>query len=629
MRFAGKTALVTGSGTGIGLAIAKRFAREGAGIVILGRRREPLEEAAGELEAIIRESGSGADVRIFPGVDVADESSMNAMFDRLEKDGATLDYMINNAGVSGPVTCFANASIDDFRSTIRIHLTGTFWGSVQALRLLRRGGKIITISTFFTEERPLEQRPYRFRSPYTASQGAKNRLAELMSWELAGTGIASIATNPGPVHSDRIYKTVYPKAAAEFMRVSGFGEMSPVEVESAAASTLLPLLGEDEEAVSDGITSAARSMSREKDGVTEEAASDMLSGLLEKIQGIAEKVQRNTSRMIANQEFLSQDQVAESVLNLCGDEMAAILDGKVVPGDRVFYPVKPHVSGAPPAPAERPDLSGGIVVITADPASASDVRKIEHMISHIQDDCGGSVVCFVSASAPDVEAAAGRISRVAHTHTIDLSDPAEVSRWFETARKKRGRILGTIHYTGTVPKMPKMTGVSRAEWDEMTERFIVRPAIAAQKTLDMFVPGGGADPRLFRGTSGAMMIVGPELPSGRKTTGIERAQAEVFRGALRPFATTVNQELSDVLGSRIRVFAALPGSVTGAEPDPQRVADLFDMMMTTMTADSHGKEEPVSAAAAAAATTAAATTTAAALSTVIFCTDEARRIQQD
>src|SRR4030066_1654679 len=96
---------------------------------------------------------------------------------------------------------------------------------------MKKGAKIITISTFFAEERPLEQRPYRFRDPYTASQGAKNRLAEAMSWELVDKGIISIATNPGPVHSDRIYKTVYPKAAAEFLRIGGFPGLSSVEIE--------------------------------------------------------------------------------------------------------------------------------------------------------------------------------------------------------------------------------------------------------------------------------------------------------------------------------------------------------------------------------------------------------------
>lgn len=605
-KFAGKTALITGSGTGIGLAIAKKFVTNGASVIILGRRKEPLEKAAEDLRSMMQK-GSDAGVRIFPGVDVADESSVNAMFDQIVSEDITVDYMINNAGVSGPVTCFSNASIDDFRSTIRIHLTGTFWGSVQALRAMKQGGKIITISTFFTEERPLEQRPYRFRSPYTASQGAKNRLAELMSWELAGDKIVSIATNPGPVHSDRIYKTVYPKAAAEFMRVSGYEDMDPAEVEATAANVLLPLLGEDEKIVSDGINSAAQAMSHDK-GITEDAAAKTLSGLLEKIRHIAEKVQKNTSRMIANQEFLAQDQVAESVLNLCDDCMSAILDGKVVPGDRVFYPVKPHVSGALPAPAQAPNLEGkGIVVITADPADDDDVQKIGHMICHIERDCGGSVVCFVSASAP--KEMAESIARMAHSHVIDLSNPQEVSKWFETAQQKRGKIICLMHYTGkTSAQIPKMTQITRAQWDEMTEKFIIRPAIAAQNALEMFVPGGGKDPRLYRNSSSnnnknasrAIMIIGPELPPGKKTTNIQRAQAEVFRGALRPFTTTVNQELSDVLGSNIRLFTALPGSVTGSEPDPQNVANLFDNVITAPTS-AFDK-----------------------LSTVIFCTDESR-----
>ena len=165
LKFQGKIALITGSGTGIGQAIAKRFVENGASVIILGRRREPLDETSAMLEKIISEKNSGATVRIFSGVDVSDELPMNAMFEALKNDNVTVDYIINNAGVSGPVTCFANASMDDFKSTIGIHLTGTFWGSVQALKVMKPGGKIITISTFFTEERPLEQRPYRFRIP--------------------------------------------------------------------------------------------------------------------------------------------------------------------------------------------------------------------------------------------------------------------------------------------------------------------------------------------------------------------------------------------------------------------------------------------------------------------------------
>jgi len=73
MKFQGKVALVTGSGTGIGKAIATKFVENGATVIILGRRKEPLEEAANELQKIISEKNTGASVKIFPGVDVADE----------------------------------------------------------------------------------------------------------------------------------------------------------------------------------------------------------------------------------------------------------------------------------------------------------------------------------------------------------------------------------------------------------------------------------------------------------------------------------------------------------------------------------------------------------------------------
>jgi len=222
LKFQDKVALITGSGTGIGQAIAKKFTENGASVIILGRRREPLEETEKILQEIISKVQSNAFVKIFSGVDVSDEKSVNDMFDTLANSNTNVDIVVNNAGVSGPVTCFANDDMNEFKSTIGIHLTGTFWTSKQALKVMKAGGKIITISTFFAEERPLEQRPYRFRDPYTAAQGAKNRLVEAMSWELIDKGIVSIATNPGPVHSDRIYKTVYPKAASEFLQTHCF-----------------------------------------------------------------------------------------------------------------------------------------------------------------------------------------------------------------------------------------------------------------------------------------------------------------------------------------------------------------------------------------------------------------------
>ena len=67
-----------------------------------------------------------------------------------------------------------------------------------------------------------------------------------------------------------------------------------------------------------------------------------------------------------------------------------------------------------------------------------------------------------------------------------------------------------------------------------------------------FVHGGSDDPRKFKDANGRIIIIGPALPAGKKISGHERAKVEVFRGALRPFATTVNQELSDVLKSNVK-----------------------------------------------------------------------------
>ncbi|MCV0411782.1 SDR family oxidoreductase [Nitrosarchaeum sp.] len=580
LKFQGKVALVTGSGTGIGQAIAKKFIENGASVIILGRRKEPLEETSIMLKEIISKVNSGASVRIFSGVDVSDESGMNEMFDTLKKENVTVDYVINNAGVSGPVTCFSHASLDEFKSAVEIHLTGTFWGSVQALKVMKENGKIVTISTFFTEERPHEQRPYRFRSPYTAAQGAKNRLVEAMSWELTDKKIISIGTNPGPVHSDRIYKTVYPKAAAEFLRVTGFEDLTPVQVD-ATNKELFPLLGEDENVVKEGITKAAQKLAKEMNKDVSKLTVT-ITNLLNKIQTIAEKVQKNTSHMIADQQFLSQVQVAESVLNLCDDNIAKILNGKVIPGDRVFYPVKPFIGTTTPG-VHQPDFTGRSVVFTVDATEKSDAQRVEYLAQHVIKN-GGKVACFISESTP--KELQEYISSKFHSHIVNIKNPDEVKKWLNTANTNLGSILAVIHITGKLPNISKLVELSRAKWEELVEKFITTPAIVGQGALEQFVPGGGNDPRLFKDAKGALMIIGPDLPVGPKVTGMQRAQVEVFRGALRPFTTTVNQELSDVLNSKIRLFTIFPGSVTGIEPKNEKIVQALNFLVTDSALDS-------------------------------------------
>ena len=538
LKFQNKTVLVTGSGTGIGQAITKKFVENGASAIVLGRRKEPLEETAKMLEGIIKEKQSNATIKIFDGVDVSDEKAVTGMFDALKNENVNLDVVVNNAGVSGPVTCFAHAPLDQFRSTVDIHLTGTFWTSIQALKVMKEGAKIITISTFFAEERPLEQRPYRFRDPYTASQGAKNRLVEAMSWELTEKGIISIGTNPGPVHSDRIYKTVYPKAASEFLRVSGFEDLSPSEVE-AANNEIVGLLGEDDETIKAGIKSAAKKLGKSE---------AVLTNLLDKVKSIAEKIQKNTSTMTPDQQFLSQEQVATTVLTLSDDDQAKILNGKIIPGDRVFYPVKSHIRASVPK-MEKNNLDGKLCLIHDDNLTSSDDPEFAR---GIQKRKGNLVKMIMENGGEVINDSLGR------EDDVDLF----------------------IHLTGNVPGSSKLTELSRAAWDSLVNIFINNPAKFTQSAISTFVPDGSDDPRKFKDVKGRIVIIGPDLPAGKKISGHERAKVEVFRGALRPFATTVNQELSDVLKSNVRAFLILPGTVDGKEPSDENIVNTINYLMS-------------------------------------------------
>ena len=547
------------------MTVAKKFVENGASVVILGRRKEPLDSTSEMLTKIINEKNSKGFVKIFSGVDVSDEKSVTEMFDALKNEGINIDVIVNNAGVSGPVTCFSHAPLEDFRSTVDIHLTGTFWTSVQALKVMKEGGKIITISTFFAEERPLEQRPYRFRGPYTASQGAKNRLVEAMSWELTEKGIISIGTNPGPVHSDRIYKTVYPKAASEFLRVSGFEDLTPAEVE-AANKEIVGLLGENEDTIKNGIKAAAEKLGKQESTFT---------NLLNKVQSIAEKIQKNTSTMIADQQFLSQDQVATTVLTLSDDQQAKILNGKIIPGDRVFYPVRSHITSVPET-VKQYDYSSKIAVLTIDATDEEDAKKAEEIATNVQAN-GGQAICFISDKcSKEIQ---DSIGNKFHSHVIDFSNNEEITRWFNTAKSK-GDIEVFIHITGKVPTISKLTELSRSEWDELTDKFINIPATVSQNAMGIFVPNGSEDPRLFKDAKGRIVIIGPDLPHGKKIGGGERAKVEVFRGALRPFATTINQELSDVLKSNVRTFLVLAGTVDGKEPNNARITDTVNYLIS-------------------------------------------------
>lgn len=562
LRFANKVVVITGSGTGIGQAIARRFAEEGAHIVIMGRRKEPLDQTSIILNEIISSTGSGASVTAFAGVDVADEEGITRMFKSISDKFGKVDIVVNNAGVSGPVRAFTNASVKDFRDCVSIHLTGTFWTTSCALKTMQPDGTVITISTFFSEENRYEQRPYRFRTPYTASQGAKNRLAEAFAWELAERKIRSIATNPGPVHSDRIYKTVYPKAAAEFLRIGGYPGLSSLEVEAVTADAL-PLLGESEEIVTNGVRAVATNISKIRGESSQEKVSELeatVLGALNKIQEIAEKIQNNTSKMIVDGEFLTQDDVAEMVANLSSQRISKLINGRVIPNDRVFYPVKPVVGTEVSGSSE--DVTGKVVVITVTSSVAKDIERVKSLARSLGEAGAKQTIILYQNLADEKE------YKDFHSHAIDLSREDSLNKIFRIASSKFGKVDAVVHFTGEFDYSRQFASMSRAEWDSLVANFIHIPALVTKEAVNSMAPEGSVfEPSRYKGTNGRIIIVGPDSPVGKKISGEIRARSEVFRGALRPYTATVNQELSDVLGSNIRLFLIFAGNNEGTQPD--------------------------------------------------------------
>ena len=490
------------------------------------------------------------------------------MFSTISKEIGPIDILVNNAGVSGPVKLFTNSNFPEFKECIMIHLTGTFWTTLKCIENMEKGSKVITISTFFTEENKYEQRPYRFRTPYTSAQGAKNRLAEAFAWELVPDGIQSLATNPGPVHSDRIYKTVYPKAAAEFLRIGGFPGLSSLEIEK-ILQRLLNVLGEDQTAVNKEMDLVIQEVFNK--GIKNEddklKLTLRLRQLLLKTQEIAEKIQLNTKKMIVDNEFLSQEEVAEMVLNLSSEKMSKLLNGKIVPNDRVFYPTKPIIGTF--IHQNQIDTWDKVIVLIINSSSEKDHKRAKLIANSLVNKIKQLVI--LTKDTKDLD-----YYKEFHSHFVNLSSEDAVKKIFKLVRDKFSAIDGVILLTGEYDYGVALKSLDRKQWDQLVENYLFVPAlITREAVINMSPEGAVSEPSLFKGSNGSITVVGPDSPIGDKISGVVRARSEIFRGALRPFNATVNQELRDVIKSNIRQYLLLAGNIEGCQPDDEKITKLI------------------------------------------------------
>jgi len=175
MRLAGKVALVTGAGTGIGAAVARRFATEGASLVVTGRRREPLA-------AVAEEAGA----RIVQG-DVSDSAHVEEAVATAVGELGGLDVLVNNAGIGGR----------NWKRVLDVNLTGAHAMAKTALpHLAERGGAIVNIASVsgFVA--------FAGGSAYTVSKAGLVMLTKNLALDYGPRGVRVNAVCPGWVRTE-------------------------------------------------------------------------------------------------------------------------------------------------------------------------------------------------------------------------------------------------------------------------------------------------------------------------------------------------------------------------------------------------------------------------------------------
>jgi NAD(P)-dependent dehydrogenase (short-subunit alcohol dehydrogenase family) len=195
----GRTAIVTGGGTGIGKAIAETFAAAGAFVVVAGRGAatlEPVAEAIGGLAITC---------------DVTRIAEVEALFARARAAGGRIDVVVNNAGQSGPVGDIADVDLEAWRDCIETNLFGAMHVlrcAAQAMRA-QRGGSIINMSS------RMGLHGYPMRTAYCATKFALIGMTEAVARELGPFGVRVNALCPGAVSGELMDRVIARRAAAE------------------------------------------------------------------------------------------------------------------------------------------------------------------------------------------------------------------------------------------------------------------------------------------------------------------------------------------------------------------------------------------------------------------------------
>lgn len=228
-KFDGKVVLVTGGGSGIGLATARRFVADGAQVVIAGRRQEQIDAAA-------RELGEAA---LAIRADVSRLADLDVLFDRIREHYGRLDVVFANAGGAGVPTPMPQLSEQDYNDIFDQNVKSVLFTVQKALPLLSDGGSVVITSSI------AHVKGLGGATLYGASKAAVRSFARTWSNELKGRGIRVNVVSPGPIktplHAGIEANPAAADAVAAMLRIIPAGRMGePEEIAAAVAFLASP-----------------------------------------------------------------------------------------------------------------------------------------------------------------------------------------------------------------------------------------------------------------------------------------------------------------------------------------------------------------------------------------------------
>jgi 3-oxoacyl-[acyl-carrier protein] reductase len=186
----GKTALITGGSRGIGAAIAKCLAADGAAVAIT------YAKAAGAADSVVKEIEREGGKAIAIQADATDAGAVKAAVEKTAATFGGLDILVNNAGTAIPKP-FEETTLEEMDRVLNINVRGVFIATQAALKHMKSGGRIIMIGSCLGERVPLPG-----LAPYSATKGAVKIFSQALARELGGRGITVNNVQPGPIDTE-------------------------------------------------------------------------------------------------------------------------------------------------------------------------------------------------------------------------------------------------------------------------------------------------------------------------------------------------------------------------------------------------------------------------------------------